>query len=195
MKVTPANNRRMVMISIANISLLFLLTLARINAVGLDTVADYGLHMIDEISYLTMLWYLVSIIQFTGESISVQTPFSIFLGLQLVNYICSFTALFGMLIEGLGILMGVITIYVAVYAFHVKHKMIKSGFRILGVALFGSILLKFSLAFLPITSGRHHPSPGVFIGFIDLIPVLAILYIILQVNNLLKTTSQISTNP
>ncbi|HVS90773.1 MAG TPA: hypothetical protein VHE59_01990 [Mucilaginibacter sp.] len=194
MKVTPRTNRWMVIISVANISLLLLLTLVRINAIALDAIVDYGLHMVDEATYLAMLWYLISILQFAGENVAVQTPFSIFLGLQIVICICTFTTLFGTLIEGLGILMGVITIYVAVWAFRVKHQKIKSAFRILGVALIVSTWLKVSLAFLPIIPSPHLPGPGRFVGFIDLIPAIAMLYIIHQVDNLLKINPEASTN-
>lgn len=186
MKVTPGNNQRMVIVSIISIVILFFLWLTKINGVTLDSISYYGLHLIYEAMYLAMLWYLISILQFSGESVSVQTPFTIFLGVGLVNALILMVNVQTGLIAGTGALVGIITIYTAIYTFRVKHHNIKRPFRILGIALLVALLLKISLVFLPIPPGKYVPGPDRFIGLINLIPLLAILYILLQTRRILK---------
>src|ERR1700761_2369541 len=108
MKVTPGNNRRMVSISIISILILFILTLIRLWGFVPDIFTYYVLHIAAEITYLAMLWYVISILQFAGETVSIQSPFSILLGLELVYFLMSYTKMLGSLNVSMGVVMGII---------------------------------------------------------------------------------------
>jgi len=144
------------------------------------------LYIITTIINIFLILYLISILQFAKESFAIQTPFSIFLGLEIIGFLSQmfFSHSTGTLTEGIGILNFVIIIYVLIATFRVQSKKLAEAFGIFGIALLLNIILKFGLTFIIVIPGK--PFQSRFIGIINLIPLLAILHIIYQTGKVLK---------
>jgi len=183
------------MIIFSALCILYLLVIFFVGQTGmvLDAFTYYFLHIGQELTYLAMLWYVISILQFAHEPISIQTPFSILLGLELVYFLISYTNLRGTLNLSMGVVMSIVFIYATINAFRVKNKELRNSFRVLGIAFSFTILLKFSLGFFVISP--HGPLPSRYLSLFDEIPLLAILYLIIQTGKLLKEETQSVNEP
>ena len=178
----------MLAVNVVSIVLLLILSLIRFMGIRMDAITYYILHTAAEVTYLAPLWYLISILQYAGENISIQSPFSIFLGLELVNFLTSlfFTNILATLRMGIGVLTGILTIYMAINAFRVKNGNLAGPFKVLGIAFLLALLLKFSLGFIQVLPGR--PLPSGFIGIMEQVPLFAILYLVYRTGKYLHET-------
>jgi len=84
MKVTAKNNRLIFGLLITNTICTFIIALLSINNVFPDVISWIILHATAGLCYIITISYLIGILQFAGEAITIQTPFSIFLGTQII---------------------------------------------------------------------------------------------------------------
>src|ERR1700757_3060722 len=87
MKVTLANNRRMMLAAVFAVVLTMVLSIFKMISFFPDVISIYTLQLVDKVLYLALILYLINILQHYGESVSIQTPFSIFLGLEIIDSI------------------------------------------------------------------------------------------------------------
>lgn len=193
MKVTRDNNQRMIGVNILNIFLFLVLLAIWIYRIHINHGVQYGLSVISEATYTVLIFYLINILQFAGEKILVQTPFSIYLGLQLISFISSFFSRIGLDLFsiGLGVLNFLVIIFIVISAFKVKNEKLSFSFKTLGLCIVLPVILRVGLPLIPSFSELVYKAAkqGVsLIGYINLsemIPLFAILYTLIQTGKIL----------
>jgi hypothetical protein len=195
MKVNKENNKRLVLVATANISLTFLVTIINISQISLDPISYYTLHIFTEVTYISLLVYLISILQYSNEKISIQTPFSIYLGLEFIKFILGilYTPSMGTLTSGLGLFNMCIIIYLLIAVFKIEHEKLAFPFRLFAITLVLTMVVKIILPFTIKIS--PHMLPSRYFGFMDILQISAILYIICSVGSLLKNADPSTANP
>jgi hypothetical protein len=133
---------------------------------------------------------LIKILQFAKEKLYVQMPFFFFLALELVSFIAGILPAYqqtGIIVLGsIGTINIVVTIYLLLMAFQVRHVQLSSTYKIYALCLVLVMAFKFSVPFLwPVINGQS-PQVVRFFGLIDLLPLFAILYIIYTTGKLLE---------
>lgn len=192
MKVSIVNNRKMLRLSITGCIAALLLAIARFNG---DTFFDTVLYLATEIIFIFLIMYLIAILQYVNEGISVQNPFSIMLGLEVIQLIGKlfFPRQTADLVMGISIITTIIIIYIIIAAFKVKTKKLALPFRILGIAWFLSSASKLSLLFFLSRMSGHVLM--LCVDLINLIPLVAIYHIIRQAGTLLPKTESSNRVP
>lgn len=185
----------MMLLGIANIALILVITIFHINNIVLDTVSYFVLHGCAEITYILLLIYLVNILQYANEKISVQTPFNVYLGLAFTKLILSFlyTSSAGDLAMGIGMLSICLTIYLIVSSFKITNVKIAMAYKLFSIALLLNMSIKIAIPFIVIISPRVLPSR--YFGFMDIIEASAILCIIRCSGGLLAPNKVSPVNP
>jgi len=185
MKVTAKNNRLIFGLLITNTICTFIIALLSINNVFPDVISWIILHATAGLCYIITISYLIGILQFAGEAITIQTPFSIFLGTQIIAAFASVLSARQqgqiMLTESLAMINIVVVFYIILVTFRIKAKQISTPYKIYGLSLVLEILLKFSFVFL-----RMPIMPERFIGVADFMPLFAIFYIVNRTGKLLN---------
>jgi len=180
------------LLGIANIILILAITLLRINNIELDTISYFVLHTCTEITYILLLVYLINILQYANEKISVQTPFNIYLGLAFIKFILGFlyTSNAGGVTMAIAMLNICIVVYLIICSFKIENEKVASGYKLFCIVLLLNMLVKIAIPFVVTISPNMLPSR--YLGVMDIIEVGAILYIIRSCSNLLRT-NEIST--
>ncbi len=189
MKVSIANNRRMIAIAIINLILLLIIFFLRINQLYFGAFFSIALLVANELAFILLLWYVISILQYWGENLSLQTPFTIFLGLQVVNFLVRILRSrdLSTMDLGLGVALAIVKIYMAVAAFRVKNEKIKDSFRVLGIILLFDVLFTFGWGMIPFLPDAIRPSRFLIIA--NLVQMFGILYVIHQNRKQLKAAT------
>lgn len=182
----------MILLGIANIALILVITIFHINNIMLDTVSYFVLHGCAEVTYILLLVYLVNILQYANEKISVQTPFNIYLGLAFIKLILSllYTSSASDLAMGLSMLSICLTIYLIISSFKIVNEKIAVAYKLFSLTLLLNMSIKIAIPFIITISPRMLPSR--YFGFLDIIEAGAILYIIRCSGGLLKP-NEVST--
>ena len=185
MIVSKTNNKRMKRISIVGIILMIISSFVTINS---DPLFYYLLHIGAGIIYIYLLSYLISILQFSNENISVQNPFSIFLGLEVVRFIGEvfFVRSAAGLLSGMGILELIMLVYIAISTFKIKSESLAWPFRLLGILLVLTSVTKFFILFS--FSSRQTNIFSMYISLVNSVPLMAMFYIVFQTGNIIKNT-------
>jgi len=180
------------LLGIANIILILAITLLRINNIELDTISYFVLHTCTEITYILLLVYLINILQYANEKISVQTPFNIYLGLAFIKFILGFlyTSNAGDVTMAIAMLNICIVVYLIICSFKIENEKVALGYKLFCIVLLLNMLVKIAIPFVVTISPNMLPSR--YLGVMDIIEVGAILYIIRSCSNLLRT-NEIST--
>jgi len=131
--------------------------------------------------YILLTKYLIDLLQFHQEPITVQSPFSIFLGLQIVIFIGNFFA-YGNL--GLNILDAIIALYILLAAFKVKTKVLSKPMILFGFSLLLRLILGVGILLPATQMGRTFAIQ--ILGLAQLVPLFAILYILTRNGKYLK---------
>ena len=185
MKTSVVANKKMIRLSISGCFASLMLAIAQFNN---DAFFSVLLYIVVEVIFIFLIMYLLAILQFAGESLSVQSPFSTLLGLEVVKLIAQvfFSSQMGDLLLGISIITGIIVVYILVAAFKVKTHGIAKPFRILGVAWVATSVLKLSTLFFLNRSNR----PGIllFADLLNTIPLVVIYYIIKRMESILNNT-------
>jgi hypothetical protein len=190
MKINAENNQLMLWLAVINIILTFNLFFLALNDIHLNIYFYCILHVPAEVTYIFMLYYLIKILQFAKEKLYVQMPFFFFLALELVSFIAGILPAYqqtGIIVLGsIGTINIVVTIYLLLMAFQVRHVQLSSTYKIYALCLVLVMAFKFSVPFLwPVINGQS-PQVVRFFGLIDLLPLFAILYIIYTTGKLLE---------
>ncbi|WP_183574742.1 hypothetical protein HDF18_00700 [Mucilaginibacter sp. X5P1] len=133
-----------------------------------------------EIVNIFLAWYLISILQFVGENIVIQTPFSIFLGLQSVILTSLIFSIGLDLTPSYPILEMIVVVYMVLMVFKVKNAQFSSAYKTYSIMLLAIIILKVIILFefkSSIFSGSQS-----YVKYGDLLSVLP-LYAILNIIN------------
>ena len=172
-------------ISIVGIILMIISSFVTINS---DPLFYYLLHIGAGIIYIYLLSYLISILQFSNENISVQNPFSIFLGLEVVRFIGEvfFVRSAAGLLSGMGILELIMLVYIAISTFKIKSESLAWPFRLLGILLVLTSVTKFFILFS--FSSRQTNIFSMYISLVNSVPLMAMFYIVFQTGNIIKNT-------
>jgi hypothetical protein len=182
MNVNKETNRRMKKVSIAGIISMFIFSFVKINS---DPLLYSLLDIVAGVISIYLLLYLISILQFAHEAVSVQNPFSIFLGLEVVRLIGLFFAeSAASLLSGIGIIELIIMIYILIATFKIKSDKFARPFRIFGVLLMLTTAAKILLLFGFML--RNNGPISLYINLMTMLPLLAIFYIIHQTGKYLQ---------
>jgi hypothetical protein len=171
MKVNKKNNR-----------LMWHLTLASITAVLFAFVLEFNytpsfiLHSFTAVVAVFLIWYLIGILQLAGEAPSIQTPFSILLGISIISVFSNVLFIGTQSTGAFGILNAILVVYVMLATFKIKNPEYSGPFRFLGVALVVATGFKLSAIFF-IGTGNL-PVYVKFVSILDILPLVAILMII-----------------
>ncbi len=195
MKVNKENNRRVMLLGIANTILILVITLLHINNNEPGTISYFVLHACTEITYILLLVYLINILQYANEKISVQTPFNIYLGLAFIKLLLGFlyTSNAGELAMGIGMLSMCLTIYLIISSFKIANEKIATAYKLFSLVLLLNMLTKIAIPFIVVISARMFPSRYFYL--MDIMEVGTILYIIRSCGDLLKTNEVNVVNP
>jgi hypothetical protein len=182
MKISKQRNHLMVWLTIINIILKLAIFLLHINRIQLDLSLSYFIDGVIEITYILMLLYLIGILQSVGETIAVQTPFSLFLGIEVMIFISGFISSRSqsmvMMLTAIGVVKIIAIFYIAIIVFKVKNQQISVAFKIYGLSLILVFIVKMSMPFLFVMT-NHAVSPTLkYLGLTDIIPLIAMLFII-----------------
>jgi hypothetical protein len=182
MNVSKETNRRMKKVNIAGIISLLIFSFVKINS---DPLLYSLLDIITGVISIYLLLYLISILQFAHESVSVQNPFSIFLGLEVVRLVGIFFAeSAASLLSGIGIIELIIMIYILIATFKIKSDKFARPFQIFGILLILTTAAKICLVFG--FMGRGNELISLYINLMGMLPLLAIFYIIRQTGKYLQ---------
>jgi hypothetical protein len=158
----------------------------------------YILIVFTSIAFIFLTYYLIGVLQFAHEKITIQTPFSIFLGIEIIAFVS------GLLTPGLqsemmintsfGMINIILIVYILIMTLQVKNSLLAKPYKFLGTALIIMATIKLIIPFSALAS---HDIPS-YIGYInlaDLIPLFAILNIINKTNKILQSdTPELITN-
>lgn len=181
MKINKQRNHLMVWLTIINITLKIGITLLHINRIQLDLSLSYFIDCVIEITYILMLFYLIGILQFVGETIAIQTPFSLFVGIEVVIFISGFISSRSqsmlMMFFAIGAVKIIAIIYIAIIVFKIRNQQILVAFKIYGLSLILIFIVKTSMPFLFVMT-NHAVLPTLkYLGLTDVIPLIALLFI------------------
>ena len=139
---------------------------------------------------IVLVWYLVAILQFAGEDIAVQTPFSIYLGISLISLLSQlFTP--GSSLLAMGVLNGILLIYILVATFKIRNKKFSTIYRAYSISLLCILLVKLGAIFItPMQFNLGHPFFTNFIVLLDIVPLYIALWIINTAGEILKTGNE-----
>ena len=150
MKVNQKNNRFIKKLAIIAI-ILAVVNLILDMGVGANFLSDIFVFLTG-ISIAVFLTYIISILQFANESISIQTPFSSFLGLEVITLLSNILPIVGLkpidLSPASGVLTIILTCYMMLMCFKVKNIKFSRPFKFLGILLLTLIVLKLLILFL-----------------------------------------------
>jgi hypothetical protein len=189
MKASVVNNKKMLRLSVSGCFAALMLAIAQFNN---DAFFSALLYIIVEVIFIFLIMYLLAILQFARESLSVQNPFSILLGMEVVKLIAQlfFSGQMGDLLMSISITTGIIVVYILIAAFKVKTANIATPFKILGIAWLATSGLKLSALFF--LNRLTRPAMLMSADLLNLVPLVAIYYIIYQMGRILNST-EIST--
>lgn len=184
MKVNKENNSRMVTLCVIGIILGLIFSFTSVNNAYLfyyyiSYIAIRGI-------YIALLMYFISVLQFSNESVSVQNPFSIFLGLEVVRLIGEvfFAKSVGNLLSGIGMVELIILIYIMIGTLKIKSEKLKWPFRTLGILLLLTSIVR--MGFLFGSTGQINDLLKICINLTSVLPLLATYYILSTTKNILK---------
>jgi hypothetical protein len=188
MIINKRRNKWMMAIVIVNILLTITLFLLNFNRVPLNWLFYDFLQAMTEITYILIILYLVSVLQLANESIAVQTPFNIFLGVAIIAFISGFFPSrqqnLIMIISVIGILNIIMTFYILVVTFKIKNKDLLPAFKIFSITQVLVMLLKISIPFVWVITTSQQTPISKYLGLISLLPVLIVFYIISKTQNI-----------
>jgi len=174
--------RRLTFISIALTFLLFVLEF--------NYPPQLLLQILIMFIYIRLSWYLISVLQFAGENVTVQTPFTILLVLYILKIFSP------LLMQGQAMPLDVFYVIIAIYAtlttFKIKNQRFSGVFRIYAILMLMSALLNSAillLIFLPLYLDHSN-----YLNIIDMINVLP-LYAILSITRKVTLSLQENTKP
>ena len=168
-----------------------LLTLASIAAVLFAFVLEFNytpsfiLHSFTAVVAVFLIWYLIGILQLANEAPSIQTPFSILLGISIISVFSNVLFIGTQSTGAFGILNAILVVYVMLATFKIKNPEFLSPFRFLGVALVVAIAFKLSAIFFIGT--RDLQIYVKFVSLLDILPLFAILRIINKTGRILHS--------
>ena len=146
-----------------------------------DHLMFFIFNLVTALAYILLTRYLIDLLQFHQEPISVQTPFSIFLGLQIVIFIGQFFSYENM---GSSILVAILAIYMLSSSFKIKSKVLLKPMILFGLSLILRLLIGIGIYLLAAREGRSIPVQ--FSGLGQIVPLFVILYILTQNGKYLK---------
>ena len=146
-----------------------------------DHLMFFIFNLVTALAYILLTRYLIDLLQFHQEPITVQTPFSIFLGLQIVIFIGQFFA-YGNL--GLSVMEIVMAFYLLFAVFKVKTKVLSKPMIIFGFSLLLRLVLGMGILLIAAKMGRTFPVQ--ILSLAQVIPFFAVLYILSQNSKYLK---------
>jgi len=152
---------------------------------------QFILQAINAFIYILLSWYLISVLQFAGESISIQNPFSILLGINILSFISTFWAISNLALP-FSVLFILLSIYIFFIAFQIKDPRFSKAFKLYGLALIVVISMKAFLSF-EIVQLQFDERP-MYLSFITLANVLP-LYAILSITRKVITALHESSIP
>src|SRR5258708_23160884 len=88
MKIKKGRNKLMVLLAIINSLLTIGIFTLGISG-QLNNIYYFIINVFIQIGYIILILYMIGILQFINEPISVQTPFSLFLGLVVISFLDS----------------------------------------------------------------------------------------------------------
>jgi hypothetical protein len=184
MKVSKENNSRMIALCVIGIILTLISSFLSVSNTYLFYY--YLSYIAIQAINIILLMYMISILQFSNESISVQNPFSIFLGLEAVRVIGEvfFTKSTENLLSGIGMIELIIFIYIMIATVKIKSDKLKWPFQCLGIFLLLTSLIKMWVLFG--FAGRISNSLTLYTNLINVIPFFAVLFILSRTKNILK---------
>ena len=151
-----------------------------INGTG-DHLMLFIFNFVTALAYILLTRYLIDLLQFHQEPITVQTPFSIFLGLQIVIFIGRFFA-YGNL--GLSVMEAVMSFYLLFTVFKVKTKVLSKPMIIFGFSLLLRFLSGMAISLIAAKLGQTFPVQ--ILSLVQVIPLFAVLSILSQNSKYLK---------
>jgi len=150
MKVNQKNNRFIKKLATISI-VLAVLNLILDMGLGANFLSDI-FDFLTGVSIAVFLTYIISVLQFANEDISIQTPFSIFLGLQVITLLSNILPIIGLkpidLFPASGVLTIILTCYMMLMCFKIKNIKFSRPFKIWGILLVTLIILKLLILFL-----------------------------------------------
>jgi len=184
MKVSLKNNRLMLIVSVVSFLLSVFYAIRRVNYFYLNIYLVYSLLLTSEIAFLFSLIYLTALLKFERESRFILTSFYIFVGLSVVIFISSLNII-GDLIgfefdTYLNIIAALSIFYLTIIMFFVKSSLLRGPFRIYAITYIISMIFDFGIPILLplLLSNDSYFKVTRYIGFVDAIPLGAIIYII-----------------
>ena len=182
MRVTTNNNRLMAIMASVNILLIVLFFVLPFASVVPGLVIYYLLNIIRGVFDVFLSFYLVLLIQFAGEKVAVQTPFSIFLAIKLIFlFIFIFPFLHvGNLIQTTSIYIFVLIFYIAIMTTKMKNPVFSTPFKIYGASLIAVMIFGIVITFFNIKNNTPYQQlSGLwFTSLTGILPMLAILNIL-----------------
>lgn len=144
-------------------------------------------YIVTEVSFIFLLMYLVSILQYMYEALSIQNPFSILLGLQIVKIVCElfFPIKGGSLITGISMINIIILLYALTASFKIRSREIAWPFRILTISWLLALTAK-ALLLIGIFGKPRIANFSLYALLINVIPFIAIYYLIRQTGKVLN---------
>jgi len=177
MKVDVKTNQLMRRITFISIMVTFLIFILQFNYPG-----QFILQAITAFIYIRLSWYLISVLQFAGESINIQNPFSILLGINILSFISTFAAI-GEFALPFSVLICILSIYISFITFQIKNPLFSKVYKFYGASLVLTILTKVFLSFEIVqSSSNKYPIYLSFITLANVLPLYAVLSITRKVN-------------
>jgi hypothetical protein len=143
---------------------------------------------------VVLILYLISILRFAGEKLSIQISFMIYLALQLIGFITAIIVPPGVapLNVVLGILDLIVIVSILISAIKVTHEKLAPYFKAIGITMILPMLLRIILPLIPGIAELMYraASHGIsFSGYLDLtstIPLFAMLLLFVKTGKVLK---------
>lgn len=186
MKVTETNNDRMAIIAIISIAITIATIVQHFSPFYVPYWLRLTIGITNSLSYILLIWYVISILKFTGQDQAILAPFYALLGVKILG---DLTAVFSPVMGSVfGIINAIIIIYAFVVSLMIKARYIALPVKVFTSVLFGILALR-DIAGLVVSAQSGYWNYQFIRAFylaLDLLPPLSLLFIVVRTYLLLK---------
>ncbi|WP_183574741.1 hypothetical protein HDF18_00705 [Mucilaginibacter sp. X5P1] len=194
MKLNLKNNQLILLLSIIDVAIQILYAIKRAHYFYINIYIIYSLIVISELCFVLSLFYLTAIVKYLNERTFILKSFYWFISMSIFLFITG-TTLFNFLNNQffdtfINALTVISTIYLIVILFFIRDPFFSGSFRIYAYA---AILVTFFDFFIPlatplISNPDFYFKAIKYVGFLHVIPLIAIAYIVYKSKALITQT-------
>lgn len=182
-------NRFALIISIIGAALSLLFAIRRLHFFNMNIYLAYFLDITSEIVFLLSIAYLIMLLKLTGQKKFILVAFYILLCCSLIFYIFGFVPHTMTMETCMSAIVSLNIVYLAVVMFYIKDPVLTGPFKICAIAYVITIVCDMIVPLvLPVLiSFESYFQVTRYMGFVRVIPLLAIVFVIYKAAELFKS--------